>query len=76
MNMIKASDVTDRIISLANLSREEAKVVRAEYNLESAGGTNSRTRRWVKRLTPRDYNLFLRSGQEKIEQQLQRGAGK
>lgn len=63
--------ITERVIGRANLTSEEAKVVRCCYQLESAG---ERTWRWVNHLSPRKHNLFLSRALAKIHKTLRKGA--
>lgn len=59
--------VTERIIGKANLSWQEAMVVRDYYELESEG---KKTRGFVENLSPRKREQLLVSAQKKIREVL------
>lgn len=68
-------EITEKIIAKAGLSPDEAKVIRAFRQLETAG---KRTKNWVeKNISPRQYFQLLKSAVEKIEKFLEtKEAGK
>jgi hypothetical protein len=56
--------VTERMIAKADLTKSEAKLIRAVHGLPSAG---RRTLRWVAGLGVRKYDSLLKSAEEKLE---------
>lgn len=71
--MIRTRDVTEKVISQAGLTSDEAKVIRVFYDLPSGGG---RTREWAGKLSAQTYEELLSSGKFKIQQFLDQRAGK
>ena len=60
-------EITERIIAKANLSSQEAMVVRYYRKLPTAG---KRTRKFVENLPSQKKSQLLRSAEEKIERTL------
>lgn len=57
------TEITERIIARADLSKEEKKVARVFFKLSTAG---PRTRKWVKALSYKKHEQLLLSLREKI----------
>lgn len=57
-------EITEKIIAKAELSKEEAKLIRVIRGLPSAG---ERTKGWVRGLSMRKHHQLLKSAEEKIE---------
>ena len=55
--------VTEQMIAKANLSKDEAKVIRVIYGLPSAG---KRTKHWMAGLSDEKYRELQASAKEKL----------
>ena len=60
-------DHIESIIAKAELTPEEAKLMRVRLNLPAAGRENSRTRKWTGELSAEKYYSLFRSAEEKIK---------
>ena len=60
-------EITERIIAKAGLSKQEKKVVRVFFELETAG---PRTKKQVEALNGEKHDQLLSSAREKIRQTL------